>query len=587
MKHRAISLKVIFILILIAVLAPVHTRAELRRTPVAPVRIMWMSDSSGQYIRDAGLLLQPFDGQVSVAANNCTVMRSDSCHRASILLDFGREYHGSLKISSGMRPSTAAIHLRICLGESVSEAMSDVTPGHNNGNATNDHSIRDFVTQAPWLGSMECGPSGFRFARIDLLDTDTDYLLKGVQLMSLIDDTPEAGAFECSDSRLNNIWATGAWTVRLNMQDYLWDGIKRDRLVWLGDMHPEVMAINYVWGQHDVVRRSLDFGRDSAPLPAWMNGFASYTLWWLMIHHDYYLHHGDLAYLRENQDYIHRLVEQIDSYVDESGEEKLADGARFLDWPTADQKDVIHDGLQSMMCMAMQAARDIASWLGDQRMDSVASGCMKRMEKFKVTPTDATQAVSLRLLAGLSDNPEADCRTIIDNGLNSFSPFFGYYAIEALARNGHTDEAMKMVSNYWGAMLDLGATSFWEHLNYPDVANAGGIDKFVPEGKFDIHKDGGDHCYVGLRQSLCHGWAGGPTPWMQRYILGVQPLEPGFRKVLVNPHLGKLAWAKGTVPTPAGPIEVDASKDSAGKTIVKIKAPKGVQVLRTPPSQNR
>lgn len=25
-------------------------------------------------------------------------------------------------------------------------------------------------------------------------------------------------------------WLTGAYTVHLNMQDYLWDGIKRDRL---------------------------------------------------------------------------------------------------------------------------------------------------------------------------------------------------------------------------------------------------------------------------------------------------------------------------------------------------------------------
>ncbi len=30
------------------------------------------------------------------------------------------------------------------------------------------------------------------------------------------------------------------------MQEFLWDGIKRDRLVWLGDMHPEVSVINSV-----------------------------------------------------------------------------------------------------------------------------------------------------------------------------------------------------------------------------------------------------------------------------------------------------------------------------------------------------
>ena len=34
----------------------------------------------------------------------------------------------------------------------------------------------------------------------------------------------------------------------LNMQDCLWDGIKRDRLVWIGDMHPETMSILAVFG---------------------------------------------------------------------------------------------------------------------------------------------------------------------------------------------------------------------------------------------------------------------------------------------------------------------------------------------------
>ncbi|MFQ8806497.1 MAG: hypothetical protein ACLR8Y_17180 [Alistipes indistinctus] len=51
-------------------------------------------------------------------------------------------------------------------------------------------------------------------------------------------DIPYLGSFRSSDPRLDSIWMTGAYTVHLNMQDYLWDGIKRDRLVWMGDAHP-------------------------------------------------------------------------------------------------------------------------------------------------------------------------------------------------------------------------------------------------------------------------------------------------------------------------------------------------------------
>ena len=40
------------------------------------------------------------------------------------------------------------------------------------------------------------------------------------------------------------------------MQDYLWDGIKRDRLVWIGDMHPETRTILAVFGDHEIVPRA-------------------------------------------------------------------------------------------------------------------------------------------------------------------------------------------------------------------------------------------------------------------------------------------------------------------------------------------
>ena len=75
----------------------------------------------------------------------------------------------------------------------------------------------------------------------------------------------------------------GAYTVHLNMQEYIWDGIKRDRLVWVGDMHPEVTTIKAVFGEDSSVDDSLDFIRKETPLPGWMNGMASYSMWYSII----------------------------------------------------------------------------------------------------------------------------------------------------------------------------------------------------------------------------------------------------------------------------------------------------------------
>ncbi len=570
----------VLLAVLIGALAHGVSHAALTRMPVTPTRIVWMSDTTGSHIIRPDILLKDFSGQVSVADNSCTVMRSSGGHKAALLLDFGKELHGALKISSGMRQTTRPLKLRVRLGESVSEAMSDVAPDYNKFNATNEHAMRDFELQVPWLGSVECGNSGFRFVRIDLLDADVDYLLKSVQAIAVMIDDPEIGSFHCSDDMLNRIWEVGAYTVKLNMQDYLWDGVKRDRLVWLGDLHPEVMTVNNVWGDHDVVRRTLDFACTDAPLPGWMNGFSSYSMWWLLIQRDYYLHNGDIAYLKANRDYILGLVRQIDGCVDASGKETLT-GTRFLDWPTSEQPEVIHDGLQSLTYMTLKAARQIAGWLDDKELDGIASGCMGRMEKYDNQSSGASQALCLRLLSGLSTDRERDCQRLLSNGLDSFSPFYGYYAIEALAENGHVDDAIGLVRDYWGSMIRLGATTFWESLNYADTKNAARIDELVPEGKYDIHKEGGAYCYVGLRLSLCHGWAAGPTPWLQRHVLGVRPVDPGCKTVEVKPELGSLDFAEGTVPTPKGPVKVKAHKDKDGKTVVAVSAPKGMKIIKS------
>jgi len=151
--------------------------------------------------------------------------------------------------------------------------------------------------------------------------------------------------------------------------------------------------------------------------------------------------------------------------------------------------------------------------------------------------------------------------------------------LEALAKDGKYQEAIDLISNYWGAMLDLGATTFWENFVYEERINAARIDEIVPEGKYDIHADGGAHCYIGLRGSLCHGWASGPTTWLTKHILGIKVLEPGARVIRLQPHLGSLNYAEGTYPTSHGVLYVKHVKQPDGKIKTTYKAPKGVKVV--------
>lgn len=182
-------------------------------------------------------------------------------------------------------------------------------------------------------------------------------------------------------------------------------------------------------------------------------------------------------------------------------------------------------------------------------------------------------------IAGLMDPIKADKEIISQGGPKNFSTFYGYYMLRAMAKGGNFQGALDVIRTYWGSMLDLGATTFWEDFNMEWLPDAAPIDNLVPAGKKDIHGDYGDYCYKGFRHSLCHGWASGPTSWLTEYVLGFKVLEPGCKVVKVEPHLGDLQWAEGSLPTPQGLLTVRHEKKSDGSIRTTVKAPKGVKVI--------
>lgn len=544
-------------------------------TFLTPARIVWQSDSSGQYIQQPEQLLRVGSGQIAVNEKDLLRLVSTEAVRPGLLLDYGREIHGGLKITMGIRPDKTPVKLRVRFGESVGEAMSDIG---GEGNATNEHSLRDFIVEVPWLGSIEVGETGFRFVRLDVVDAGQTVPLKSVEAAFVYRDLPYVGSFESSDPRLDEIWMTGAYTVHLNMQTYLWDGIKRDRLVWVGDMHPEVMTINTVFGADSIVPRSLDLARDQHPLPQWMNGISSYSMWWILIHKSWYDYHGDLAYLQDQKDYMIGLLDQLATFIDAENKEVL-NGGRFLDWPTSEQPAAIHAGLQAMMVMTFDAGSAIMRLYDQPALVKKYADVAARLRRHIPTGNTTKQAAALMVLAGLQDAQPTNATVLRRDGVQNMSTFYGYYLLEAMARAGDYTGAMRVISDYWGGMLDLGATTFWEDFDILDASNSGRIDELVPASRDDIHGDFGEYCYIGYRHSLCHGWASGPTAWLSQYVLGVT-LTDGGRTARIVPHLGELSFARGTFPTRYGVLKVSHQRAADGKVTTDIEAPPGLKVVR-------
>lgn len=533
-------------------------------------------------LKDAESLLSPSDGQVTLGkARFCQIINKE---QTGIILDFGKEIHGGLQIFTG-HGSRISTRLRIRFGESVGETCSETVNNSNgqHGYSTNDHTQRDLITTVSRYGFSEIGNTGFRFVRIDVLDPDVKLNIKEIRAVKRYRDLPYVGSFHCSDSRLDSIWKTATYTVHLNMQEYLWDGIKRDRCIWLGDMHPEVHTIMSVFDDTEVVENTLDLAVEQYPLPQWLNGMSSYSLWYLIIQRDWYMHNGNLDFLKKHKDYIVGLVNQINERIDADGNEDMNPGKkssmnRFLDWQSSPNEKGVEAGYRALMSWALAAAEELCIHLDLPEVANTAIAARKRLDNKPQDPEGLLQAASLMSIAGTMPPSVAAEKHILPVGTDGFTTFYGYYMLEALAKNGNYAEAIDMIRTYWGAMLDLGATSFWEDFNMKWLENAARIDEFTPEGKIDIHGSYGDYCYNGYRHSLCHGWASGPCPWLTRHVLGIRIDAPGATRITIEPHLGDLSFAEGTVPTPRGVIYVRHDRTSDGRISTIYEVPEGVSV---------
>lgn len=521
-----------------AALQPVARKSELSSFIIPPTRIVWTSDTG---VENAENLLKPKSGQVVLAEPVPPLVLKPG---SGLILDFGIEISGNIELFTPQTKSKDMPSIRLRFGESVAETMAEI----GERGAQNDHAVRDQILKLPWLGKKTVGPSGFRFARIDNVDPEIDLQLSEIHAVLQLRDIPYVGSFKCSDERLNKIWETGAYTVHLNMQDYLWDGIKRDRLVWLGDMHPEVAVINTVFGYNPVVPQSLDLIRDVTPVTEWMNGISSYSMWWIIIQEDWYLHHGNLEYLGEQKTYLSALIKRLATFVDADGKEIL-DGMRFLDWPTFENKTAVHEGLQAMMKLAMESGARLSEILGDTQTASLAQSTANRLSKHLPDSSCRKSPAALLALAGLRDATEVSNGVLKKDGPRDLSTFYGYYVLNALAKSGDIITSLDFISQYWGGMLDFGATTFWEDFDLAWTQDAGRIDEMPTAGKKDLHGEFGAHCYVGFRHSFCHGWAGGPTAWLSKHVLGIVPVAPGCAKMTITPDLGRLEWAEGTFPS--------------------------------------
>ncbi len=527
-------------------------------------------------VENAETLLIEKPLQIGLAERNCAVLKG----KASVILDFGRELSGGARIFTFKTEGEKKVRLRF--GESVGETCAEVDGGRGYGKATNDHSLRDFCVELQNYSDMTFGQTGFRFLRIDSLSENSVFTIKTVVAAEDTDVRPQLGSFECNDELVNKIFDTAAYTLRLCLKNgYIWDGIKRDRLVWIGDLYPEMRAAHCLFGDVPETLRSLSFVKDETPLPAWMNHIPSYSLWWLTILADEYAINGDKNNFISYLPYIKDLISQISEQVNEDG--SLCFDWNFVDWPTnyvggepIEKKEDSAVGVAYLMQITM---RKIIGFLSDFGEDvSLCQDILRRLERADLQVKRYKQIAALGVWAG--DNSLNNKEKLLAGGARGLSTFMSYPILTAVASYGEYEEALSMMKEYYGGMLSVGATTFWEDFDLDWLENCGRIDEMPQEGKVDIHGDKGAFCYLGYRHSLCHGWAAGVVPYLVETVAGIKPMGVGMRKIKIEPKLSGLEYVKVKYPTPFGVLSIEHRLQPDGRTVTSVSAPAGLEIVQ-------
>jgi hypothetical protein len=471
---------------------------------------------------------------------------------AYVVLDFGKEIAGSVRIMLRFA-STKEVRFRITCGESLNEAMSAI----GEKGASNDHAVRDGIVAVASMADSRLFQTGFRFVRIELLD-DATAQIQNIFAENSYDKYGHELYIRTDDKLLNKILDTAKYTIKLCLQGgYIWDGVKRDRLVWAGDLHQEIVSSLYIWGDNENVPNSLDFMK-MHPVNSWMNGIPSYSAWWVINLLSYVEITGNTEYFEKNFEYAEKVIKRISDSIKEDGTLKFEDGGTmeyFLDWPTCNTPDayVGTAALVKMMAQRYLAVKENADCHNIIDKLNVDLGCTSK------------QVAAFKLLAG--ENTES---TVFDkNGAQGFSTFMAYYILTAYFKAGGKD-SIKLIKEYFGAMLSLGATTFWEDFDISWKDNATGIDEFSKQGKNDIHGDFGKFCYVGFRHSLCHGWSSGVLAFFIESILGIK--VEGNTVTVLPVYSGK-----AHVKLPVGKNVVDIKLDGGN---VEVKAPKNIKIIK-------
>lgn len=433
----------------------------------------------------------------------------------------------------------------------------------------------------------------WRYLELTIETTDEPLVVHDVRATYTGYPFARAARFAGGDAELGRILDVGWRTARLCAHETYMDCPFWEQMQYVGDTRIQALISLYVAGDDRLMRNALLHFDDSrvadqpttsrypSSLPQYIPPFA---LWWIGMVHDHYRYRDDPAFVR-------RLLPGVRAVLSFFAARQLPDGRlgplpwwNFVDW-TPNWRAGVPPGwnigftqgtpkgtlprdntarglvprddprgssapIDLQLLLAYDWAAELEGALGSPALAAEHAAAATRLREtvrryywfpernlFGDTghPRGFSQhANALAVLGRVVEGAPARAlveRVLSDPDLEPASIYFLHYVHEAMREVGLGDRYLEQLGP-WRRMLALGLTTWAETLD--------------------------------PSRSECHAWGSSPNLQVFRTVLGIDSAAPGFRRVSVRPHLGKLDAASGTMPHPRGPLVVALRRQGAG-----------------------
>lgn len=367
-------------------------------------------------------------------------------------------------------------------------------------------------------------------------------------------DMARTGRLRTDNARFQRLYENVVWGQRGNFVDVPTDCPQRDeRLGWTGDINVFCRTAAYQYDVRRILKKWLaDLRSDQAAtgelpyvVPAVFEEKYTDALWSdavTMVPHTLYEMYGDASFLADNYDAMKKFLEARQRTT-ENG--LVVRGHEFGDWLALDKDVLIGDTprgrteeyfitdvfFAESLRIAMKTARLLKRTEEAEAFRARRIKLLRDIRAEYFTPNgrlalDTVTAQVLALHFGIAPKRiRAQLAAKLDENVrrHQYRMSAGFagapYLLFALADNGYFETARRVLLNSgypgWLYEVDMGATTVWERWN-----------SLMPDGSPNPN---------GMN-SYNHYAYGSVMEFVWRRIAGIEPLAPGFSKLLLAPH---------------------------------------------------